>query len=98
MLALPGPPPQDVPVDQARAAHAAETERLAGRGPDVAQVAEGELAGVGTRTYVPDDARGTVAYFHGGGWVLGSLDSVDAVCRALAGAAGARVVSVDYRL
>jgi acetyl esterase len=98
MLALPGPPPEDVPVEQARAAHAAETEQLAGRGPDVAHVYDGELAGVPVRAYRPDGARGTVAYFHGGGWVLGNLESVDAVCRALANAAGATVVSVDYRL
>lgn len=98
MLALPGPPPEDVPVEQARAAHAAETEQLAGRGPDVAHVEDGEIAGVRVRTYVPDGAHGTVAYFHGGGWMLGTLDSVDAVCRALAVAARARVVNVDYRL
>ena len=46
----------------------------------------------------PEDARGTIAYLHGGGWVLGNLESVDAVCRALANEAGARVVSIDYRL
>ena len=42
------------------------------------------LAGVPVRIYEPDGARGTVAYFHGGGWVVGSLELVDAVCRALA--------------
>jgi acetyl esterase/lipase len=98
MLALPGPPPEDVPVEQARAAHAAETERLAGRGPEVARVEDTEVAGVPVRIYAPDDARGTVAYFHGGGWMLGTLESVDAVCRALAVAAGACVVSAGYRL
>jgi acetyl esterase len=98
MLALPGPPPEDVPVAQARAAHAAETEQLAGRGPDVAHVYDGELAGVPVRAYRPRDAQGTIAYFHGGGWMLGTLDSVDAVCRSLAEAANAVVVSVDYRL
>ena len=46
----------------------------------------------------PTDARGTVAYLHGGGWVMGNLDSVDAVCRALADESRARVVSIDYRL
>jgi acetyl esterase len=98
LLALPGPPPEEVPVEQARAAHAAETAQLAGRGPDVERVEEAEVAGVPVRVYEPAGAHGTVAYFHGGGWVLGNLDSVDAVCRALAVAAGARVVSVDYRL
>jgi acetyl esterase len=98
MLALPGPPPEDVPVEQARAAHAAETEQLAGRGPEVTWVYDGELAGVPTRAYRPRDAHGAIVYFHGGGWMLGNLESVDAVCRALAGAANAVVVSVDYRL
>ena len=50
------------------------------------------------RIYEPEDARGTVVYLHGGGWVLGNLESVDAVCRALADESRARVVSIDYRL
>ena len=37
-------------------------------------------------------------WFHGGGWVVGSIESNDPTCRALANAAGAIVVSVDYRL
>ena len=37
-------------------------------------------------------------YFHGGGWVMGDLDTHDNVCRALARKTGAVVVSVDYRL
>lgn len=36
--------------------------------------------------------------FHGGGWVIGDLDTSDAVCRALSEAAGCVVISVDYRL
>ena len=43
-------------------------------------------------------APGVVVYYHGGGWVVGSLDSWDACCRALAVASGCDVVSVDYRL
>jgi acetyl esterase len=39
-----------------------------------------------------------LVYFHGGGWVLGGLDTHDSVCRELAHGAGAIVVSVDYRL
>ncbi|MCY4583000.1 MAG: alpha/beta hydrolase [Chloroflexi bacterium] len=37
-------------------------------------------------------------WFHGGGWVVGSIATNDATCRALANAAGAIIVSVDYRL
>lgn len=39
-----------------------------------------------------------LVYFHGGGWVIGSLESHDPFCRALANRSGAIVVSVDYRL
>lgn len=50
------------------------------------------------RVYRPAAGRlPVVVYFHGGGWVLGSVDSHDAVCRALANASGAAVVSVGYR-
>ena len=93
-----GPPAHEVPVDMARAAHIAETAVLAGEGVPVDDVCDHELAGVPVRTYSPQRASGTVVYLHGGGWVMGNLDSVDAVCRALANAANARVVSVDYRL
>jgi acetyl esterase len=85
-------------VEQARAAHLAETEYLAGRGPDVARVRDTSAGGVPVRVYEPPEASGTVAYLHGGGWVMGSVDSVDAVCRALATEARAKVVSIDYRL
>ncbi|HEX3778138.1 MAG TPA: alpha/beta hydrolase [Pseudonocardiaceae bacterium] len=39
-----------------------------------------------------------LVYYHGGGWVVGSLDSHDNTCRFLAEGSGARVLSVDYRL
>jgi acetyl esterase len=97
MNALGGPAPETVPVEQARAGHEAETAKLAGEGPEL-PVEDAEVAGIPVRLYRPEGARGTVAYFHGGGWVVGNLRSVDAVCRALALASGATVASVDYRL
>jgi acetyl esterase len=39
-----------------------------------------------------------LVYYHGGGWVIGDLDSHDWTCRALANAAKCAVVNVDYRL
>ncbi len=95
MAAADGPPP---PIEDARATHLAETEQLAGRGPEVARVRDDEAGGVPVRIYEPEHADGTVAYLHGGGWVVGNLESVDAVCRALANESRARVVSIDYRL
>ena len=43
-------------------------------------------------------AQPVLLWFHGGGWVTGNLDTHDQVCRMLCDAAGAVVVSVDYRL
>jgi acetyl esterase len=52
------------------------------------------------RAYTPAGSglRPLLVYFHGGGWVLGSLDTHDGICRELANGAGCVVVSVDYRL
>jgi acetyl esterase len=54
------------------------------------------------RTYTPI-AGGTgmlpaIIYFHGGGFVLGDLDSYDALCRTMANESNCRVIAVDYRL
>ena len=52
------------------------------------------------RVYRPEQGAvlPVLVYFHGGGWVIGSLDSHDGTCRELARDAGCVVVSVDYRL
>jgi acetyl esterase len=51
------------------------------------------------RIYVPhEDATGVIVYAHGGGWVLGSVNSFDNVARELAHHSMARVISVDYSL
>jgi acetyl esterase len=53
------------------------------------------------RFYLPDgagDEPGLTVYFHGGGWVIGTLDTHDATCRALALKSGAAVLSIAYRL
>jgi acetyl esterase len=39
-----------------------------------------------------------LVYYHGGGWVIGDLETHDGLCRFLAGHAGCRVLSIDYRL
>jgi acetyl esterase len=48
---------------------------------------------------MPLDPRGTtLIYLHGGGWVVGDVETHDPLCRRVTNATGARVVSVDYRL
>lgn len=69
------------------------------RGHDV--VVPGPAGTVGCRLSVPEGlAEGSplVVFYHGGGWVLGDLDTHDNLCRFLALHAGVRVLSVDYRL
>ncbi|OZA57295.1 MAG: hypothetical protein B7X78_09490, partial [Sphingomonadales bacterium 39-62-4] len=56
---------------------------------------------IGSRFYVPEGAGenpALVLFYHGGGWVIGDLESHDATARALARASGAAVLAVDYRL
>jgi acetyl esterase len=104
LVAMGGPPLHALPVPEARALMGA----LAGMSgtPDVA------LAGVANRTipgpageipvriYTPEGAGPfpILVYFHGGGWVLGGLDTHDGACRQLAHGARCLVLSVDYRL
>jgi acetyl esterase len=58
---------------------------------------EGPAGPIPARLYVPDGGSGLVIYYHGGGWVVGDLDTHDDVCRFLARAANAAVLAVDYR-
>jgi acetyl esterase len=60
---------------------------------------DGPRGPIPVRIYTPSQDRGrAVTYLHGGGWVLGDLDTHDPVCRRVANAVGAVVVAVDYRL
>ena len=77
--------------------------------PEVAQVqslqATGAHGAIALRLYRPLTSGRAAAsklpvliYFHGGGWVIGDLDTHDTLCRELANGAGIAVVSVDYRM
>jgi acetyl esterase len=73
-----------------------------GPGPEVAWVQDTHVpvnrTEVPARIYRPEIPLASLVWFHGGGWVVGGLDSHDAMCRMLANAAGATVISVAYRL
>jgi acetyl esterase/lipase len=65
----------------------------------VGSVAELTVAGRPARRYRPETGtERTLVYFHGGGFVIGDLDTHDQTCRRLCRDAGVVVVSVDYRL
>ena len=59
-----------------------------------------DAGGVPARLYRPNDSGDLplLVYYHGGGWVLGSVESHDSVCRALCMQTPCAVLSVDYRL
>lgn len=60
-----------------------------------------DAGGVPARLYLPepsDGPTGLLVWFHGGGWVLGSVDGHDNVCNSLASRSGHAVLSVEYRL
>lgn len=66
----------------------------------VHEIRDIDAAGVAVRLYRPsaDNNLGLLIYFHGGGWVLGSVKSHDGTCRSLANQSGCAVLSVEYRL
>jgi acetyl esterase len=80
---------------------------LAGSPPEVASVDDRDIPGPGgalrIRVYRPagtaesDHDLPATVYYHAGGFVMGSLDSHDTMCRKLANGAGCVVVAVDYR-
>jgi acetyl esterase len=96
------PPYEQLPLARARA----EMRRgaMTGGGPAAPVAAVRELAvagGLRARHYAPPEPGGPhplIVFFHGGGFVLGDLDSHDGPCRLLCRHAGAHVLSVDYRL
>lgn len=71
--------------------------------PELASVTDDCVSHTGgdiaVRRYRPlGEVQGVCVYMHAGGWVIGDLDTGDALCRRLAAGAGCEVVSVDYRL
>ena len=67
-----------------------------------AQEIPGQGGPLGARLYTPagpvEGAAPLLIFFHGGGWVIGDLDTHDGVCRFLAARAGVKVLALDYRL
>jgi acetyl esterase len=96
--------PEGLTPEQFRAVY--NEQRTAIQGEEVASVEDLIFAGpdgidLPVRVFTPhgvDDHAPATVYYHGGGWVIGSVDTHDAECRALANRTRTVVVSVDYRL
>ncbi|MGE0728486.1 MAG: alpha/beta hydrolase [Acidimicrobiia bacterium] len=72
---------------------------LTARRPTLDDIRDDTIAGVPVRRYRPASARpGTIVFFHGGGWMLGSIDTHDVLAAQLAASTHHHVVSVEYRL
>jgi acetyl esterase len=89
----------ELTVGEARTAERRELQsRAVGREP-VAVVVDRSLDGIPVRCYLPESPqpRPALVWFPGGGWVLGSVETTDAVCRRMANTTPCAVVAVDYR-
>ena len=101
------PPTHTLSPAEARAFYRDRRAATQPEAPQVAQVrelkAEGPHGAIPVRLYRPlgaaaDAALPVLVYFHGGGWVIGDLDTHDVLCRSLANGAGCAVASIDYRV
>ncbi len=101
---LEGPAAETVSITRGRRI-IESSSRLGGGSQPIGAVTDRTIDGPGgpltLRFYTPRGLTGqspALLYFHGGGWIYGSLESHDATCRFLAEEAQVRVVAVDYRL
>ena len=101
------PPTHTLSPQEARAVYRDRRGFTQPAPPPVASVqslqAEGPLGPIPLRLYRPlgtmaDQVLPALVYYHGGGWVIGDLDTHDHLCRLICRDAAAHVLSVDYRL
>ena len=95
----------DLPPEGGREMYRAMAGMLDLQGVPIGKTEDRAIPGpageIPVRIYAPVAGGGTgpaLVYFHGGGWVIGDLETHDALCRTLANEAGCKVVAVDYRL
>jgi len=101
------PPMEETTPEQSRELYRDSRAALTPEVPDVALVEDAAFAGdagdVAIRYYRPFGTKAkqelpVMVFYHGGGWVIGDLDTHDVVCRTLANAGDFAVISVDYRM
>ena len=95
-----------LPYAEGRAAVDKMSEDGEAEPPEVAATIDGAIAvpggQIGFRRYRPigagDASLPTLIYYHGGGWVIGTIETHDSTCRRLANKSRCQVISIDYRL
>lgn len=99
------PPLATLPPEMIRMGYVAQRAGLDAGAPKDLAVSDIQVAGgdgpLKARLYIPKDAPATtggLVYFHGGGFVIGDLETHDDFMRRLCAASGVRIVAVDYRL
>lgn len=101
------PPTHTLTPEQARQAYRDRRSFTQPAAPEIASVRDLQAAGpagpIPLRLYRPlgssaAQALPVLVYYHGGGWVIGDLDTHDVLCRELCNGAGCAVAAVDYRL
>lgn len=101
----PVPPLEQLPLAEARKGFE-QSAKLMSKAEKLANTKDFKIQGykdeIKIRLYSPDGADGTklpaIIYYHGGGWVIGNIETHDALCHTLSNEAGCIVVSVDYSL
>ena len=100
--AQPLPPLHELPPEAVREGYRMQRTAQDTRAPKDVQARDLTVAdSIPARLYTPPGAAAKsplLVYFHGGGWVIGDLETHDGHCRRLAAYAGVRVLAVDYRL
>lgn len=106
MAAEPTPPIHQMEPAMARQAMVMMAQMMGPKDVPIGKVENltmpGEAGEIALRLYTPvaagSEALPALIFFHGGGWVIGDLETHDGFCRILANEAGVKVIAVDYRL
>ncbi len=101
----PMPPLEQLPLEEARKGFE-QSAKLMSKAEKLANTQDLKIRGykdeIKIRVYTPEEASATrlpaIVYYHGGGWVIGNIETHDALCHTLSQEAGCIVVSVDYSL
>ncbi|HLZ74141.1 alpha/beta hydrolase [Phenylobacterium sp.] len=101
----PLPPLDQLPPDMVRAGYVMQRQSQDQNAPKDVETRDFAIPGphgdIPVRLYAPAGVAtpsGLLVYYHGGGWVIGDLDTHDGHCRRMAAWAGCRVMATHYRL